>query len=198
MEMRRKATHLAFAAGLGVLAATSLAVGQTTPAPASTDPVAPPSGTPGAAPADPASPPSTNPSAEPTPPPAQPTAPAEPAPLAESPMLAEEPPPTAPPPPPPSDVPEDSGSDRSAGPFSRGSIRLTLLVGWGSTVTEEYLILGGGPGYFLADGLEIGLDYEAWLFGEPVMHRLSPETRYIFHMVPVIKPYVGVFYRHTF
>ncbi len=30
------------------------------------------------------------------------------------------------------------------------------------------------------------------------MHRLSPGLRYVFHMVPVIKPYVGGFYRHTF
>ena len=116
-----------------------------------------------------------------------------------SPMLAEEPPPVVPPAPQPEpDREEDSGDDRSAGPFSRGSVRLTLLIGTGSTVSDSYLIVGGGPGYFIVDGLEIGLDYEAWIFGDPVMHRLSPETRYVFHMVPVIKPYVGVFYRHTF
>jgi hypothetical protein len=84
------------------------------------------------------------------------------------------------------------------GPFKRGSRRLTLLLGTGYTGNETYFILGAGFGVFLADGLELGLDYEAWLFGEPVMHRLSPETRYIFHMVPTVKPYVGVFYRHTF
>jgi hypothetical protein len=124
--------------------------------------------------------------------------------------VAAQPPPeqAPPPPPPPAQVeigPEaepaaaaDEAPDRSAGPFSRGSIRLTLLLGTGSTVTETYFILGAGVGYFLLDGLEVGLDYEAWLFGTPVMNRLSPETRYVFHMVPVIKPYIGAFYRHTF
>lgn len=82
--------------------------------------------------------------------------------------------------------------------FGRGSVRLTLLFGTGSTVTDTYFILGGGLGYFVLDGLEVGLDYEAWLFGTPVMQRLSPEIRYVFHMVPVVKPYIGFFYRHTF
>ncbi len=77
-------------------------------------------------------------------------------------------------------------------------MRLTLLVGTGSTGNDNYFIIGGGLGYFLVDGLEVGLDYEAWLFASPVLQRLSPETRYVFHMVPVIKPYAGVFYRRTF
>jgi len=153
---------------------------------------------PGAAPPPADAPPPAPGAEQPLPPPAEPTSPAEPAPMAASPMLAEEPPPTPPPPPPPEDAPDDGGRDRSAGPFSKGMVRLTLLVGWGSTIRDDYLILGGGPGYFLIDGLEIGLDYEAWILGDPVMHRVSPETKYIFHFVPVLKPYVGVFYRHTF
>ena len=84
------------------------------------------------------------------------------------------------------------------GPFSQGSVRLTLILGTGSTRTDNYFIIGGGLGYFLLDGLAVGLDYEAWLFAEPVLQRLSPEARYVFHMVPVIKPYVGTFYRRTF
>jgi hypothetical protein len=170
-------------------ALSSSVFAQTAPAPAPVDPAAP-----GAPPAD-APPPS--PGAEPLPPPAEPTSPAEPAPLAASPLVEESPPPT-PPPPPPDDEPADDGPDRSAGPFAKGSIRLTLLAGWGSTATSDYLILGGGLGYFLVNGLEVGVDYEAWIFDQPVMHRVSPETKYVFHMVPVIKPYVGVFYRHTF
>ena len=187
-----------FGMALSVLGLSFDAVAQTTPAAPTPAPTAqPPAPAPGAQPSDPAAPPSTTP----PPAPAEPTAPAEPPPpVAESPMLAEEPPPTPPPPPPPppEDEPADSGGDDSAGPFSKGSIRLTLLVGTGSTIDDTYLILGGGPGYFIVDGLEIGLDYEAWIFAEPVMHRLSPETRYVFHMIPVIKPYIGVFYRHTF
>jgi hypothetical protein len=138
-----------------------------------------------------------------------------PPPLAESPLLegqqAETPPPAAaeppppapaypdePPPPPLEEAPPPEPADEPKGPFSRGSIRLTALIGTGSSVTETYLILGAGVGYFLFDGFAIGLDYEAWIFASPVLNRLSPEARYVFHMVPVIKPYAGVFYRHTF
>ena len=108
-----------------------------------------------------------------------------------------------PPPPPPAEEtappPEpEAPPERDAGPFSKGSVRLTALIGTGSSVTDTYLILGAGVGYFLVDGLEVGLDYELWFLAEPVLNRLSPETRYVLHFVPVIKPYIGAFYRHTF
>ena len=73
-----------------------------------------------------------------------------------------------------------------------------MLIGTGSSSADTYLILGGGVGYYLVDGLELGLDYEAWIGGDPVMHRLSPGIKYVLHFVPTIKPYVGAFYRHTF
>jgi len=121
-------------------------------------------------------------------------------------MLNDQPPPPPPeptyqeppPPPPEPDQQPEEPRGRSAGPFSRGSIRISLLIGTGYTPTDDYLILGGGVGYYLVDGLELGLDYEAWILATPVMHRLSPGLRYVFHMIPVIKPYVGGFYRHTF
>jgi hypothetical protein len=123
----------------------------------------------------------------------------------QSPPPTAEPPPPAPaypnepPPPLPEEAPPREPEERpSAGPFSKGSIRLTALIGTGSSVTDTYLILGAGVGYFLIDGLEVGLDYEAWILAEPVLNRLSPETRYVLHFVPTIKPYVGIFYRHTF
>jgi hypothetical protein len=94
--------------------------------------------------------------------------------------------------------PADQPSARSAGPFSAHSVRLSLLLGTGSTASDTYLIVGGGVGYYLVDGLELAVDYEAWIGGEPVMHRVSPGLRYVLHFVPTIKPYVGVFYRHTF
>jgi hypothetical protein len=120
--------------------------------------------------------------------------------LAEEPAPPPPPPPTynEPPPPPPEPAPPPEEPDRSAGAFAGGSTRLSLLIGTGYTPTDNYLILGAGVGRYLADGLELGLDYEMWIFAEPVMHRLSPGLKYVFHMVPVIKPYVGAFYRHTF
>lgn len=95
-------------------------------------------------------------------------------------------------------APEGRTEDRSAWPFLQHRVRVTAVVGTGATNTDNYLILGAGVGYFIIDGLEIGLDYDAWLIGDPVMHRLSPETRYVFHFVRYVKPYAGAFYRHTF
>ena len=128
--------------------------------------------------------------------------------LEESAAPAEPPPPLAEPQPPPPVVtapppepvapPEEEDAPSKAGPFRKGAVRLTLLLGTGYTTDETYLIVGGGLGYFLVDGLGVGLDYEAWIFGSPVMHRVSPEVRYILHFVPTAKPYIGGFYRHTF
>jgi hypothetical protein len=155
---------------------------------------------------DPGAPPPSNaptpgPSTTDAPPPADTPPPA----LAESPLTQEnnEPPPPTyaaepPPPEPPPPEPEAEPDDSDAGPFSRGSVRLSVLIGTGSSVSDTYLILGAGLGYFLVDGLEVGLDYDIWFLADPVLNRLSPETRYVFHMIPVIKPYVGAFYRHTF
>lgn len=111
--------------------------------------------------------------------------------LEPTPPSASEPPPTMP-------YDEDAVRRRLNDPFGRGSVRLTLLVGTATTRDDTYFILGGGLGYFVLDGLELGVDYDAWLFGDPFMQRVSPEIRYVFHQVPVVKPYAGFFYRHTF
>ena len=108
-----------------------------------------------------------------------------------------EPAPTAPPPNPGPEATR-AAENVKANPFARGSKRLSLLLGTGSNVANEYLVLGAGLGYYFIDGAEIGLDYEVWFLGTPVMHRVSPELRYVFEMVPTVKPYVGAFYRHSF
>jgi len=83
------------------------------------------------------------------------------------------------------------------GPFAKGSKRLSLLVGTGYTGGDNYFILGGGLGFFVVNGLELGLDYEAWIGGDPFIHRLSPGAKFVLGFVPRIKPYVGIFYRRT-
>lgn len=165
-----------------------------------------PEGTPPAA--DPAAPPAGEPPA----PGAEPTPPAEPAPAdpAAPPPSDFSAPPSdfsgtteatvAPPPPPPepeATVAVEAQAPKGSGLFTKGSKRLSLLVGAGSGAGDEYLILGAGFGYYIVNGLELGVDYEVWLFGDPTLQRLSPGVRYVLELGP-IKPYVGAFYRHTF
>jgi hypothetical protein len=89
-------------------------------------------------------------------------------------------------------------AESKAGPFARGKKTASILFGFGSTFSSDYFILGGGVGYFLVDGLELELNAEIWLFGDPTITKLTPGLRYVLHMVPVVKPYIGGFYRYTF
>lgn len=90
------------------------------------------------------------------------------------------------------------GTDGDAGPFRKGSMRMTLLIGSGTAYRNDYTIFGLGAAYYAADGVEVGLDGEAWSGADPRIYRLSPGVRYIFYSAQTIKPYVGAFYRHSF
>ena len=52
-------------------------------------------------------------------------------------------------------------------PFDRASVRTSVVLGWGEAYLNDYFILGLGAGYFVADGLELGLDVEGWLGSDP-------------------------------
>jgi len=67
----------------------------------------------------------------------------------------------------------------------------------GGSSSRTWFILGIGAGYFFVDGLEGHADSTFWI-GDPFLATLTPGVRYVFHMVPVVKPYVGTFYRHYF
>lgn len=91
----------------------------------------------------------------------------------------------------------DGSAGNGAGPFGASRTRISLLIGSGWAAGDSYLILGVGIGYFLVGGLELAFDYEAWLFNDPTLHRISPNMRYVFDL-GALKPYVGPLYRHTF
>jgi hypothetical protein len=156
---------------------------------------------PAAAPAQPA--PTEGAIAEPAPA-AAPTeaAPAQPAPPPPAPPAFEEP---APAQPAPAEEPsydyapieEPPPARKARNPFGQGTFNLSLLLGIGTGFNENYLILGGGPGYYVLDGLELELAAEVWLIGDPTIGKLTPGVRYVLHFVPVLKPYVGGFYRYT-
>jgi hypothetical protein len=83
------------------------------------------------------------------------------------------------------------------GPFAKGSKHLTVLGGTGSAFDESYIVLGAGGSYYVLDGLNVGVQIEAWLDGDPRLFKVSPSVNYVFHMVPRFSPYAGAFYRYT-
>ena len=85
-----------------------------------------------------------------------------------------------------------------AGPFSQGGQTISILAGAGSAFGDDYIILGGGYGYYVIDGLELGIDAQFWLSGDPSITKVSPQIRYVFTQPKTVKPYVGAFYRRTF
>ncbi len=90
------------------------------------------------------------------------------------------------------------GIHSSAAPFDKGSQSLSLIVGSGSSFNESYIIVGGGYGYYVLDGLELGINAQAWLSGTPKIYKVSPQVEYVFDISPRFKPYAGVFYRRTY
>jgi len=92
-------------------------------------------------------------------------------------------------------APPADAADRD--PFADGSMRLSVLVGNGYAFNESYFIVGAGFGYYLVQGLELGLDVESWLGRSPGITKISPEVRYVIPTDGSIRPYIGAFYRRT-
>jgi len=85
-----------------------------------------------------------------------------------------------------------------AGPFEKGGSRVSIVVGSGRSLDNNYVILGLGAGYYVLNGLELGLDGEAWLGGDPDIYKVSPQVKYVLPTQSKIRPYAGVFYSHIF
>jgi len=88
--------------------------------------------------------------------------------------------------------------DIQADPFKKGSRRVSIVAGSGRAFSNDYIIIGLGAGYYVFDNLELGLDGEAWLGGDPDMYKLSPQAKYILPTQSRLRPYVGAFYNHLF
>ncbi|VAX11704.1 hypothetical protein MNBD_GAMMA25-2131 [hydrothermal vent metagenome] len=86
----------------------------------------------------------------------------------------------------------------NAGAFDKGAIRGTILLGSGRAFGDNYTILGVGAGYYIIDGLELGIDAETWMGGTPSINQISPSLRYVFRNSSSLSPYVGAFYRKTY
>jgi hypothetical protein len=95
-------------------------------------------------------------------------------------------------------LPATAAAEMDAGPFAEGSIRISAIFGVANQIDNTAFILGAGAGYYIVDGLELGLEGEYWINSEPSVSKVSPNARYVLWFVPVLKPYVGTFYRHLF
>lgn len=84
------------------------------------------------------------------------------------------------------------------GVFSQGRVRMTVSATSARLGDRDYVVVGGGFGYFLADGLQIGVDGEGWLGNTPSLYKVAPQVLYVFHRFSSIKPYLGAFFRRTF
>lgn len=82
-----------------------------------------------------------------------------------------------------------------AGPFARGQVDATLRLGTASSSARDYLIVGGALGWYVLDGLRLGVGGSLWLFGDPLVATLTPEAKFVFYFVPVVQPYLGTFVR---
>jgi len=82
-------------------------------------------------------------------------------------------------------------------PFAGGTMRMSVLMGNGYAFDQSYFVIGVGVGYFVAKGLEIGLDGESWSGGTPGITKISPALKYVVPTNGALKPYVGAFYRRT-
>jgi len=86
-------------------------------------------------------------------------------------------------------------------PFDRGRIGLSVGGGTTSAFGHPYYVIGGGVGYFVLDGVELGLSGLVQFGSDPSIEKASPSLRYIAQPLvgktPII-PYVGTFYTHWF
>jgi len=91
-----------------------------------------------------------------------------------------------------------AASGWGAYPFAAGSARLSLMFGGATAFHQNYTVLGIGGGYFITDGIEVGLDAESWSGSSPGIEEISPQVRAVFPRSGSVSPYAGVFYRRTF
>lgn len=86
-------------------------------------------------------------------------------------------------------------------PFDRGKFGLGVYGGTQTTLGHRYFAIGASVGYYVLDGVEIGLGALEQFGSGPNIAKLTPSLRYVVQPLvgisPVI-PYVGAFYNHWF
>ena len=85
-----------------------------------------------------------------------------------------------------------------AGSFDKGNTIATVSIGSGQFFSEDYLIIGAGIGYYVTDGIELGVDVNYWTGGDPSIYEITPKLTYVYDNPSQFKPYLGVFYNRTY
>ncbi len=82
-------------------------------------------------------------------------------------------------------------------PFRAGAARFSVELGGGTAFGQNYTIAGIGAGYYIADGIEVGLDADEWFGNTPKIYEVSPQVRFVMSSREILKPYGGIFYSRT-
>lgn len=82
--------------------------------------------------------------------------------------------------------------------FSGGTTSFGIIASSTRQFDNDYVVLGVNFGYYVIDGLELGIEVQHWFSGEPSISKVSGQAKYVFTQLPAIKPYIGTFYRQTF
>ena len=86
-------------------------------------------------------------------------------------------------------------------PFDQGKMNLAIFGGSTSNFDKRYFAIGGGFGYFVLDGLELGIAAVHQFGDGPSISQVQPRVRYVAQPLvgrsPLI-PYVGAFYNRWF
>ncbi|HET9484897.1 MAG TPA: hypothetical protein VFO79_13140 [Xanthomonadales bacterium] len=86
-------------------------------------------------------------------------------------------------------------------PFDQGKMNLSIGGGSTSNFDRRYFAIGAGFGYFVLDGLELGISAVHQFGDGPSISQVQPRVRYVVQPLvgrsPLI-PYVGAFYNHWF
>ena len=85
----------------------------------------------------------------------------------------------------------------SAQGFEEGSSTITVSLGAGRQLDQDYTVIAGRYGYFFVRDFEASFTFEAWRGNDPAIYKFVPELRYVYARRIPIKPYVGVFLSRT-
>lgn len=85
--------------------------------------------------------------------------------------------------------------------FGKGRMRFSLSAGTTNSLngTRQYFNLGGGFGYYVLKGLEIGLQGQVLFGSEPNFYMLTPYSTFVWAKSPIkpMFPYIGAFYKNV-